>query len=341
MAALFMLSLAALPRPRRRSDYLPLLLGIVSPMTVFALERGNIDTLMFLFAMITIVCMDRALPLRLLGYGAIMLASLLKFYPFVLFILLLRERLRVFLITAAAAIGLMGSFIWFYLDEVRRMAANIPQPSIFTDSFGAAQLPAGTGILAERLLERLGLAGMFQGGLPSRIYFGLPLTVLLIATAYAAARHIAHREDFRAAAQSLTRRESLTLVAGAALVCGCFVSGRSIGYREIMILMAIPGLSALALTSPTRTLSRIMRSTLWVAIFLLFFLPPQRLLYNLLGSLATDGISPIAVAFWLVRETCWWWLVTVLAAALIRFVLDSPMRLATSARWWKPRAVAG
>lgn len=329
---LFMLSLAALPRPRHTADYIPLLLGIISPMTVFAMERGNIDSLMFLFTLAAVVCMDRALPVRLLGYSAVMIASLLKFYPFVLFILLLRERFRNFLLAAIAAVCIMGGFVLFNASEVRRMLANVPKPSDFTDAFGALQLPEGLDFLAHRLLDHLGMTIPNPVRLPEVMVVGLAFIVLMILPGIATARLLCLRHDFRSALRLLNRRENLTLVAGAMLIGGCFLSGRSINYRGIMILLALPGLSAMARTSPSITIRRLFQTTTWIALLLMFYLPPQRLIYNLFGSLAKGGASPIAISFWGFRELCWWWFVTILAAILACFILDSPVWLTMTGR---------
>jgi hypothetical protein len=328
---LVVLSLAALPRPRRWIDYIPVLLCVISPMTVYALERGNLDTLMFLLTIAAVVCMDRSFPLRLLGYAAIMLASLLKFYPFVLFILLLRERRRNFLLAAFAAACIMGGFALYYLDEIRRMVANIPRPSFFFDSFGAMQLPGGIAVLLPHLLGRADTAAQSPN-------ISACLFLLLCGGTLAAACYLAQRTDFRTATQALTQRESLTLVAGAILICGCFFSGRSIGYREIMILMAIPGLAALARTSPTKMLSRIFRITTWVAVFVMMEQIPRRLINNWFVALTNKGGSLPTFAFWVFREACWWWLVAVLAAVLLRFALDSPPARAQPTAYPKNRS---
>lgn len=264
----------------------------------------------------------------------IMVASLLKFYPFVLFILLLRERLRVLLLTGLTAFCLMAGLVVVFFNEVRRMFANIPVPSSFTDAFGAAQLPAGLGILAESLLRVGGITGSASGMLPIKVLVSVPITALVILASWAAGRYLAQRDDFRAAANALTRRELLTLVAGAVLVCGCFLSGRSIGYREIIIVLAMPGLSALARTSPAPWLRRLFLWTVWNAVFLMFYAVPQRLIYNTFGNLAQGLPSVPAIVLWFVREICWWWLIAVLVAVLVRFVADSPVWMGFARHPW-------
>jgi hypothetical protein len=333
--ALFMMSLAALPRPRQRSDYLLIILGIVSPMTMFALERGNIDILMFLLALAAVVCMDRAVPLRLLGYGAIMLAGLLKFFPFVLFILLLRERPKLCLIGIVTVVCGVGGFTWHYLEELAHMAANIPRPSPFADAFGAAQLPIGIGFLLRSSAGPAAQAAGWSTGIVA--VFAICLLVLFIA--YMIARYLSQRADLQAAFNDLTSRESLCLVAGATLVCGCFFSADSIGYREIIILLALPGLTALARSS-SGTLAIIVRVTTWIAVFLMTSVVPQRLIHGWFGGIATTVSWP-AVGFWLVRELCWWWFVAVLGAILTCFVRQSPLWSAISEpSGWQRRLAA-
>jgi hypothetical protein len=334
---LFMLSLAALPRPRDRIDYLPILIGVISPTTVFALERGNIDTLMFLFAMAAVVCMDRTLPIRLLGYGAIMLAGLLKFYPFVLVMLLSRERPKVFLVLAATVICSIGGFTWFYLDEMARTVANIPHPSPFADAFGAVQLPVGLSGLLWFAVRHAGFAGTLVEELSKSMVPVFAVCVPLIPTAYFTARHLSRRADLRAALQELTQREALSLIAGALLVCGCFIAGDSLEYRGIMILMVLPGLTALARSASTTALARIFLITTFIAAFLMISLVPQRLISGWSGPISANGVSLLAVGFWLFREVCWWWLVVVLGAILARFAIQSRMWSATRelTRGWR------
>ena len=317
--ALFMVSLTALPRPRRGSDYLPLLLAIVSPMAVFALERGNVDLLMFVFAMLAVVCMDRGFSVRMLGYGTILLASLLKFYPFVLFILLLRERLRISLITAAIAVCAMGGFVWFYFGEVMQMGHNVPHPFFFENAFGMAELPSGLGIITDYVFTGAGFPQPAAGNATIRVLVSMPATLLLILVTRWAVLNLLRRDGFGTALDTLHQREKLTLVAGAVLTCGCFIAGRSVGYREVVMVLAIPALTALARTAQTGQMRRVFVCTVWTSLFLLWYPVPQRLVNDMAGDLATGAVSPVGVAFWLAGEICWWCLIAVLLAVLIRF----------------------
>jgi hypothetical protein len=269
---------------------------------------------------------------RLLGYGAIMLTSLLKFYPFVLFLMLLRERFRVFLLLAVIAACGLGGFIWAYWHEIARMAVNIPQPSYFADAFGASQLPAGIGLMLAYVLERAGAGGTLVEGLPGNLLLLLYTYCLLATGTLMTTLRFVRCSDFQAVLRGLTQRESLCLVAGAALIDGCFFSGRSIGYREVLMLLAFPGLLALTRTSPSDALSRVFRITVWVGVTLMMYPVPQRLIDDRFGSIVFGSGSLAAFTFWFCREVCWWWFVAVLAAILIRFALDSPVWQAVAGR---------
>ena len=126
LAISFFLALAVLPPPRSGRELLPRLVATLSPVTTFAVERGNIDLLMFVIATAAGVLLLRPLRGRVAGYAMIVIAGLLKFYPLVLMVLTLRERPRVFLwVNAAAAAVVLATGLYFHA-EVVKMVPNIP-----------------------------------------------------------------------------------------------------------------------------------------------------------------------------------------------------------------------
>ena len=144
LVLLFLVALAFLPAGRDWRQTMLITLGAVSSATMFALERANVDLLMFVMAML-------AVRLRTTGYAVSLLAGMLKFYPIVLLVLAVRERLVTCLVVWAVAAGVIA--LWFALDgaEILRGMANIPLTHPFDDNvFGAHNLPFG-------LAELLGL----------------------------------------------------------------------------------------------------------------------------------------------------------------------------------------
>src|ERR1700689_2843777 len=116
MEAGFFLSLALLPLPRRWPGILFFVLGLFSSLSVFALERGNMDVVMFGLIALGGWCCWRSLAVRCAGYACIALAGLLKFYPLVLFLLFLRERIAYLIMLCLAAAGLLAGFVFYFHD---------------------------------------------------------------------------------------------------------------------------------------------------------------------------------------------------------------------------------
>ena len=330
IASLFILSLTLLPRPRRPIDHLPMLCALLSPMTVYAIERCNADVLMFLLVISAVTLMDRSLPARLFGYTAILTAGLLKFYPLVALILLLRERPRVFLPAAILAASATLGLFWFYHQELARILPNVPRPVIFRDAFGASQLPMGIWYLLEAIAVDTGLAaGPVSGAtahaeaLPQHVTTTL-LTFVLLSYIFLCrgAVRLARHPQLHAATAALTGRERISLFAGSILVCGCFLSGRSLGYRAIDLLLVLPGLFALARTAPSPTFTRIFRFAGIIGLLLMMDPVPRTWIDDRFGGIE-DGGSVAAWAYWLARELGWWSLTGVLSGIVLHLVLDS------------------
>ena len=148
---------------------------------------------------------------------------------------------------------------------------------------------------------------------------------------------LAVRSDLGIALDRLTDMERLALVAGAALVFGCFIIGRNSGYRQIHMVLIIPGLLALVRFSPTAALARTCRRAVAAVLFLMWFPIPMQWLNDRFRSPADGGSLP-TWAFWIGRELIWWWFAAILAGILMRFVGASPMWAAVTGRWDRPHA---
>ena len=155
------------------------------------------------------------------GYAVSLLAGMLKFYPIVLLVLAVRERLVTCLVVWAVAAGVIA--LWFALDgaEILRGMANIPFTHPFDDNvFGAHNLPFG---LAELL------------GLPHAAAIALQVLLLVIMLGLAAT--LARRVQVHA----LTEAESLHLLAGSVLLVSCFVMAQNVSYRGIYLSVRAAG----------------------------------------------------------------------------------------------------
>jgi hypothetical protein len=158
LAGVFFLSVAALPTSRRWRDQLLVGLAAFSSAAIYGIERGNIDLIIFIMALTAGLCAARSGPVRLAGYGVLLLAGLLKFYPLVGLILALRERFARFLIIAAISVAAVVAFAVEFRGELVKTIGNIPKSSYFGDNMAARQLPGGLGVALRSILDGLGAA---------------------------------------------------------------------------------------------------------------------------------------------------------------------------------------
>jgi hypothetical protein len=326
LAAAFLGTLAVLPRPPGRAAMVVLALAVASPDCVFALERGNPDLLIFCLAALAILGLDRRPWARLFGYAAIIAGSLLKFYPAVLFLLSLRERPAAFVALAAVFGAVLAWFVGSYHGEIALMFANVPRPLIGEDAFGNLQAPTWAVLVARMLLPAVADSDTLE-----RAVWTTSSAALHGAAALCALR-LGRSLAFARSLRGLTRREGLCLVAGAALVCGCFLAGANLAYRAVHLLFVMPALLALGHADGDARVRRLARWAIAAALGVLWSLPVQRLTDAVFGTFwepADVASRPLGSPFpgaliWGIREALWWFLLALLLAVLLRAVMDSP-----------------
>jgi hypothetical protein len=306
---LFILSLAAVLRPRASRDMLVYGLAMLSPMTVYALERANNDVVVFLLILCGGMLFMGPRPYRLGSYALFLVAGMLKYYPIVLLILLARERRRDTLAVVIAISVTLISFGVFFHAELGKALANIPAQSYFSDSFSAQNLPFGFG-------EALG------DGF-SRTVIGVSLLGALLAIAAARTLRtirLLDRENL-----DWNGKEMQWLAIGGMLITTCFFAGQNIDYRGIYFLLLVPGLVHLH-RSARETVARQFCAQMIVAVLFVmweeFFRSP---LHAIVAHVPNEGLSGPEVFFWVSRELVWWWLVAGLAAIVLSYLGQLPL----------------
>jgi len=293
---------------------------------------------MFAAVAFAVLCLERGLSVRLLGYAVIVAAGLLKFYPWVLLLLLLRERPVVFLLASSVFAVVLGSFVVGYHDELGRVLDNLPQLNPFQDAFGASQLANGLVIVTH------GLHAPPDQGDTLDVVIGWGITLVVYGAVLASAVLLARGAALQRALGRLSAREAQCLTVSAVVMCGCFFAGASIGYRAVMLLFALPGLLVLAREADDWRLAWLVRGALAAAFLLIWSLPIQRLINRVFGqfwvptgSTAGPVWTPVpGLAFWVLREALWWWLMLVLLAIVMRMILAS--RIWNDALRWVAKA---
>ena len=307
------------PQSKRPFEAVVAVLATISTMTVFAVERANVDLAMFILSTLAALWLTRGRHARWLGYSAILGAGLLKFYPIVLFIFTLSERPRNFLRINIIIGFVLISITWFFLPEIAKSVANIPRPSYFGDAFGAINLPFG---LVQAFFTSTGFDAENGHWV---LYFSIALLVVLAVDTVWRAHKFLHREGFSVSLEGLPNWDRALLVAGAALVCGCFFAGPSIGYRGILLLLILPGLLALTRRDVTPWVKRLCLTAVMMVVFLMWGEGIRQFLSTAADRLGVPERfgSPVAIAFWFLRELVWWRVISLLGAILFWFVATS------------------
>lgn len=320
----FFMSLALLPQPRRLIDLALIILATFSSMPVFALERANMDVVMFLLIIAGGWCWARSLRARLVGYSLFAFVGLLKFYPLVLFLLFLRERMVYFIGLCIAAFSLLAGFVWYYHGELQEMAKSLPSYPAFSFCFGYLQLPFGLGFALRWLLKDAGMHNASVMATLGSPLFTIELLIIFVVVAIATAFKLGNSARFKLAFAALTPSERGFLIVGAALIGGCFFVVQNDSYRGIYLLFVLPGLLALSATPAMPRVSAIFRGTALAIIFVMWGMTIQLVIAGLSGG-SSDliGGSAAAYIYWIIRELTWWWIVSVLLAFLVCFVGQS------------------
>ncbi len=320
---LFILSLAAFPPPQNRGEFAVMLAAALSPPVAFALQRTNVDVLIFLMLAAAASLWIGRMSRRMLGYGLVTFAGLLKFYPLIVMALAVRERTKTFAVVATACATLLIGFAAYFRAELVEMARNIPTGGYFIgDMFGAKNFPDGI------VATHLGAMGNWFGVVVWGALLALTSTV-----AVATFRTLARQKEIA----RLAPFESALLLFGAAVICGCFFTGQSVGYRGIFLLFIVPGLLALHRRAGTPSVRRLATQAIMLVLFVLW----QGVLTwntNVLDAVRPWIGVPLAsaawTALWSARELAWWLLAGILSAIILCFVVES----STVVGLWRPRA---
>lgn len=312
-----------LPAPERRIDLCLVLAVLLSPSVVFALERANIDALIFMLLMLVAVALRGSLGWRLLAYGLIALCGFLKFYPFVAIAVVLRERLRTALTVLALFALAVGLYVWRYGAEIERALQLVRSMdghwSPFSDRFGARQLAVGLwSLVGEQGYKNLGgLFNLPSPSVPSWLLLAMLLSCLMVAI------WLARRPALRGRWQQLPPQRVDFLVVGALIFVGCFFAGYSNVYRAIFLLPVLPALLSLARDQVVAA-PRWLR---WAPVALVYSLwaPTTQHLIQYAAKLLAQPQAGAVVQLldWLLHELAWWWIATLCTALLLRYLFEA------------------
>lgn len=224
---LFTVSVSFLFKTKRIKQGLLYLAFIVSPPVLLLMERGNIDSVLFLLVALMTIYVPRMRCLtpkaRLYVSAAIiLLSSLLKLYPLVLLPLLimhpvsLRHRITVLICTGLLIVG----YLIYSFDVITLITHNTPQPLI---------MAFGKNVLMEKFFPH----DMIPIVSNSLIVLVVVAAILLIVKGKRFLNKIyPPKANFQEAI--------LPYMAGALIFSGTFVIGNNYLYRLVFLLLTLP-----------------------------------------------------------------------------------------------------
>jgi hypothetical protein len=195
-------------------------LALGSPAVLLAVERGNIDLIIFVLCVGGLLAVNRGGPSpTAAGVALILLATLLKLYPvFVLAALIPRTRLAVGALLLAAIYALLT------LPDLALISQGTPRSVLF--AYGSEPV------------------GSLMGVAPWLVDVGVVLEAALVAT-LKPVRGLA-----RTSSASL---ESAAFVAGSVIYMGTFLIGSNWVYRLLFLVLTMPQLLAWLRSTGTRS----------------------------------------------------------------------------------------
>lgn len=292
----FFLTLAALPLPKGRGAAIVMLVAVLSPSVVLAVERANNDMAIMVASVAAGWLFSRGMAARVVAYGILIFAATLKYYPALALALALRERPRLFLaITAAslaAAMALVAGFWERWEGAARLLRLNLR-----------------FGLYTVSLRNPIEYNALTYPGLHDQPLHGLLLVALLAGFALLTA--VLHgRLRRHGLALDLTRTDHALLAVSGLLMAGCFLSGSSLPYRAVLLLPAFPALLSWAADHPQRAARRLAAGLIAVLLYLLW-LP---LLHQTTAAAGLPVLAALLIPF---KEIGWWLACGVFVALVI------------------------
>jgi hypothetical protein len=220
LAVLFFALALAVTGPLTAYEGLLYGIALVSPAVMFGVERGNPDLFVFALLAGALLTFRGGVAARVLSHCLLLLAAMLKLFPFFAWGLLARQR-------RAATIGLamllaFGVYVAAVFEELRVILEVVPRE--IGQSYGA-------GVLADGLVDALDLT---SGSAPA-------ISIALVVFGALVAISLGRRWRSRVSVSPSDRRLDALWVGGGIYV-GSYAVMHNYDYRLLFLLLAIPQL---------------------------------------------------------------------------------------------------
>lgn len=309
--SVFLAVVFCLFEPKNYRDLPIAVLAALSPPVFYALERSNLDLLIFILTVGAMLLPQRKIWSRLIFYLCTLASGLLKLYPFVLLVSLVREPLQRFLVLFSLSLVVIGVFLGDHWASIAHLA--LPKEQI-SGMFGGK-------ILAKGLQQYFGLADA------SRAIFYVSCCLISAAISILIAVRVKDDLKFR---DGFDRASGL-LLCGGLLILGCFFSGLSMYYRAIFLLPVLAGLLSLRHSFNSSAMQKMMRLAVLVTMLCLYGDRMRAIAMAIVRPELLDPSSAYGVGFasvvLVIKELFWWSEITILAGIILALLIHFPLGL--------------
>lgn len=307
--AAFALALAFIPLGESRRGRALAALAVVSPASLLAADYGNNDMLIFAVVVGGIVALGKSSRGQALGYGLVLLAGLLKYFPFAALGWVGAQSRRQAVLVGGVLAAVLIAFVVLAGEQLPLSLASMVTMSAGSYVFGIKNLPI--------MASEIGLAGP-RAALALR----LVLTLAVLVVAWRRSARYA-KLDLPAALPEVQWR---FLIIGALVVVGAYLGNQNLDYRMIFLLLVLPGLDALRWVPGEHF------GAMAVVAVALMYLFPLRMQIEGWFAPGSDGLFLVSVADILIREALWFALAVTLLAVVFTHLRSGPIWQAIGAR---------
>ena len=201
---------------------LTLLVAVASPAWVLLVERGNIDAVVLIVAIVIALSWNRWGSLGQLALIIlVVLLAAVKYYPIVLLLgVLPYVRRRVQIIVSLGLFLVFATYLWAFRSDVA-----------WSLQVNSGQATTSNGSIGSRVLAAFAGATSVDGALPLLIVLTLALSVSIVATGYINSIPIMRIPNFAVSAALVG--SSLTFVT-------LVIAGAGFPYKAVFLLLAVP-----------------------------------------------------------------------------------------------------
>ncbi len=314
LGIVFLTFLSSLPAPASFPELFLRAIATLSPATIFALERANFDVVIFLAVTVGVLFCLRNSALRILGYLTFLLAAAIKFFPAAVLALILREPPRRILLLAGCLIFMGLAFLAYFGAGTLAAIQIIPRAGPLGNDFGAINIPLGLSLLFFPPVP-MSINAIAHYHMPK--FFELAYWGMILFAVFRAKKRT---KKYNSTLQKCDAAPLVFFLAGSILIVFCFFVAQNIVYRDIFLLLVLPGVFAME-----RLENGFVRAELRKLIAAIVFLMWEEAFRVAIIHAAPHVFgNPLAygadILFWLCREFVWWWTIIQLMSFIFAYI---------------------